>query len=63
MSAYRTLTEQDLALVCRTARADALLDCVPISAGIENSNWFVTLCFGERRQPCVLTIVETVPFD
>lgn len=63
MSAYRTLSSADLALVCRLAGADAIADCTPITAGIENSNWFVNLRFGTRIAPCVLTLVEVVPAD
>lgn len=63
MSAYRQLTPQDIETVRCAAGADALVDCVPITAGIENSNWFVTLVFGTQRQPCVLTLAEAVPAD
>lgn len=61
MSAYRQLTDTDLEAVRSAAGADALLDCAPIHAGIENSNWFLTLVYGTRRQPCVLTLLEQVP--
>lgn len=63
MSAYRTLSAQDIDTVRQLAVADAVVDCLPITAGIENSNWFVTLLIGAQRQRCVLTIVEGVPAD
>lgn len=63
MSAYRQLSAQDIDAVRRIAGADALVDCVPITAGIENSNWFVTLVFGAQRRACVLTLAEAVPAD
>lgn len=63
MSAYRKLTNEDLDLVRRLAQADALVECEPITAGIENSNWFVTLRYGTRPVACVLTLVEAVPAD
>jgi homoserine kinase type II len=63
MSAYRHLSHEDLNAVCRVAGADALSDCQPIEAGIENSNWFVTLVYGARHVPCVLTIAEATPAE
>lgn len=63
MSAYRALSSADLDSVRRLAAADALEDVTPITAGIENSNWFVTLVRGSTRFRCVLTLVEAVPAD
>lgn len=59
MSVYRTLAAADLDLVRRVAGADALPACTPISAGIENSNWFVTCRRGAADQRLVLTLVES----
>lgn len=58
MSVYRTLAAADLDLVRRVAGADALPACEPISAGIENSNWFVTCRRGDIDTRLVLTLVE-----
>lgn len=58
MSVYRTLADADLDLVRRVAGADALPACEPISAGIENSNWFVTCRRGGADTRLVLTLVE-----
>lgn len=58
MSVYRTLAAADLDLVCRVAGADALVACEPISAGIENSNWFVTCRRGGADERLVLTLIE-----
>jgi len=63
MSAYRDLTPADLDHIRALGGADAIAACEPITAGIENSNWFVTLCYGTRRVACVLTLVEAVPAD
>jgi homoserine kinase type II len=63
MSAYRTLTADDLERVRALAGADAIAACEPITAGIENSNWFLTLHYGARPVACVLTLAEAVPAD
>lgn len=63
MATFRSLAADDLALLRQLAGADALEDLVPVAAGIENSNWFLTLCRHGQRLPCVLTLVEAVPED
>lgn len=63
MSAYRTLSSADLESVRRYTGAESLADCRPISAGIENSNWFITLTHRGHPRDYVLTLVEAVPAD
>lgn len=63
MSAYRELSTDDLERVRRMAGATALRDCRPITTGIENSNWFVTLEHAGREHAFVLTLVEAVAAD
>lgn len=63
MSTYRTLSSADLESVRRYTGAESLADCRPISAGIENSNWFITLTHRGHPHDYVLTLVEAVPAD
>lgn len=61
MSTFRSLGTEDIDQVRRQAGVDAVTDVTPVAAGIENSNWFITLRRGEDRFPCVLTLVESLP--
>ena len=63
MSAYRELSAADLDALCRLAGARSVISCRPITAGIENSNWFVDLDVDGHPQASVLTLVESVPAD
>lgn len=63
MSTFRELSAADLEQVRRLAQADAVTGLHAIAAGIENSNWFLTLVQGTTRFACVLTLVEGVPED
>lgn len=65
MSVYRTLSAEDREAVRRAAGVATLDDIRPIAAGIENSNWFVTLREGPagRGTAAVLTLLESVPAD
>lgn len=58
MSVYRTLSAADLDTLRTAAGADAVPACTPIAAGIENSNWFVTLRQGGLDLQRVLTLLE-----
>ncbi|MFZ5722139.1 MAG: homoserine kinase [Pseudomonadota bacterium] len=55
MSVYRHLTADDLETIRRAAGVRSLGTPEPIAAGIENSNWFLTL---DDAETVVLTVLE-----
>ncbi len=63
MSVYTTLSAEDLNTFLSHYSVGELLDFTGISAGIENTNYFVTTQNGQQTTRYVLTLFESLSFD
>jgi|AP95_1055475.scaffolds.fasta_scaffold00455_13 homoserine kinase type II len=63
MAAFTTFTEEALVRYLVMFGKGQLQEYVPITAGIENSNYFITLNQYEVSTDYVLTIIEDLSFD
>ena len=63
MAALTTFTEQSLKRYLVMFGKGELITCEPVTSGIENSNYFVTLDDGSGPVAYVLTIIEQFDFE